>query len=155
MDPSGSITWIRQEKITWIHQDPSHRSTRIHHVNPPGSIPWIHQDPSRGSIMWIHQIRIHQVDPSCGHQDPSGGSTRNHQVDQPGSITWIHRDPSCGSMLVKGEEARDIQLLLFETFSFSYYYFFFFTRAIPRGARAPKNYTSRWRGVNTFPLQLP
>ena len=32
-------------------------------------------------------------------------------------------------------QAGDIALLLFETFSF----FYFFTRAISRGARAPKN----------------
>ena len=36
------------------------------------------------------------------------------------------------------------KLLLFETFWF--YYFFFFTRAIPRGARAPKKILARVNG---------
>ena len=38
------------------------------------------------------------------------------------------------------------KLLLFETF-WLYYFFFFFTRAIPRGARAPKKHTNgvKWK----------
>ena len=43
------------------------------------------------------------------HQDPSCGSTRIYQVDIPGSIMWNHHG-------VEGE-AREIKLLLFETFS--------------------------------------
>ena len=114
----------------WIHHDPSRGSTRIYHVDPPGSITWIHQDPSYGST------RIHHVDPLGSitgfHQDPSCVSTRIHHVDPPGSIMWTHQDPSCGSTRiyqvdipgsimwnhhgVEGE-AREIKLLLFETFS--------------------------------------
>ena len=47
-------------------------------------------------------------------------------MDPPGSIMWIHHR-------VEGE-AREIKVLLFKTISF----LFFFTRAILRGARAPK-----------------
>ena len=92
----------------WIHQDPSCGSTRIHHVDPLGSIMGFHQDPSCVST------RIHHVDPPGSimwtHQDPSCGSTRIYQVDIPGSIMWNHHG-------VEGE-AREIKLLLFETFSF-------------------------------------
>ena len=73
MDPPGSISWI--------HQDPSLGSTRIHRVDPPGSIAWIQQEPSRGSNRshpWIQQ-------------DPSRGSTRIHHMDPPGSVMWINK----------------------------------------------------------------
>ena len=38
-------------------------------------------------------------------------------------------------------EARESKLLLFETFSLFFFLLLFFTRAITRGARAPKNIT--------------
>ena len=103
MDPPGSITWIHQDQslestrihctaplgpITWIYQNPSPGSTRIHHVNPPGCIIYgssrIHHLNPTGSIMWIQW-------------DPSRGSTRIHHMDPTGSITLIHRDLLRGS----------------------------------------------------------
>ena len=65
---------FKQFQTRWIHQDPPRESTRIHHMDPPGSIKWIHQDPS------------------CGCR-----STRIHLLDPPGSITWIHQDPLSSS----------------------------------------------------------
>ena len=74
------------QSITWIHQDISCGSTRIHNMDPPGftcgSTKIHHVDPL-GSIMWFHQ------DPSCG-------ATRIHHVDPLESIMWIHQDPSSG-----------------------------------------------------------
>ena len=97
MDPLGSITWIHQDQslestrihctaplgpITWIYQNPSPGSTRIHHVNPPGCIIY-------GSS------RIHHLNPTgsimCIQWDPSRGSTRIHHMDPPGSVMWINK----------------------------------------------------------------
>ena len=85
--PPGSTTWIHMDPArspTWIHQDPPHDSTgsttwillylligstRIHHVDLPGSIRiycWGPPGPITGF-----------------HQDPQLGSQRKYQVYPP------------------------------------------------------------------------
>ena len=46
---------IDQAGSTWVHQDPSHGSTRIHHTDPPSGATRIHHFDPPGSIMWNYK----------------------------------------------------------------------------------------------------